>query len=147
MRSCNAATEYAKGEFIIFLNNDTETTSYWIDELVKHFKECKGVGLTGSKLLNLDGSMQEAGGIVWGNGQPWNVGRNANPLQPEYNYVREVDYVSGAAMCIPKAVWEDVGMFSEELAPCYYEDTDLAFKVRDAGFKTLYVPAFQENLL
>ena len=32
-------------------------------------------------------------------------------------------------------------MFSEELAPCYYEDTDLAFKVRDAGFKTLYVPA------
>ncbi|MAP21502.1 MAG: glycosyl transferase [Alteromonadaceae bacterium] len=141
LRSCNAATEYAKGEFIIFLNNDTETTSYWIDELVKHFKECKGVGLTGSKLLNLDGSMQEAGGIVWGNGQPWNVGRNANPLQPEYNYVREVDYVSGAAMCIPKAVWEDVGMFSEELAPCYYEDTDLAFKVRDAGFKTLYVPA------
>lgn len=140
LRSCNAATEHAKGEYIIFLNNDTETTSYWIDELVKHFKDNK-VGLTGSKLLNLDGSMQEAGGIVWGNGQPWNVGRDANPLQPEYNYVREVDYVSGAAMCIAKTIWQEVGKFSEELVPCYYEDTDLAFKVRDAGYKTLYVPA------
>jgi glycosyltransferase involved in cell wall biosynthesis len=84
--------------------------------------------------------MQEAGGIVWGNGQPWNVGRDANPLQPEFNYAREVDYVSGAAMCIPKTIWEEVGRFSEELVPCYYEDTDLAFKVRDAGYKTVYVP-------
>lgn len=140
LRSCNAATNLAKGDFIIFLNNDTETTSYWIDELIALHRQNPQVGLTGSKLLNLDGSMQEAGGIVWENGQPWNVGRNVNPLQPEFNYVREVDYVSGAAMCIPTAIWEEVGKFSEELVPCYYEDTDLAFKVRDAGYKTLYSP-------
>lgn len=140
LRSCNRATEIAKGDYIIFLNNDTEVSSFWIDELVEKHKSDGQVGLTGSKLLNLDGSMQEAGGIVWGNGQPWNVGRDANPLQPEFNYAREVDYVSGAAMCIPKAIWEEVGRFSEELAPCYYEDTDLAFKVRDAGYKTVYVP-------
>lgn len=140
LRSCNRATKIAKGDYIIFLNNDTEVSSFWIDELLAKHKSDKKVGLTGSKLLNLDGSMQEAGGIVWGNGQPWNVGRNANPLQPEFNYAREVDYVSGAAMCISKTVWEEVGKFSEELVPCYYEDTDLAFKVRDAGYKTVYVP-------
>ena len=140
LRSCNRATEIAKGDYIIFLNNDTEVSSFWIDELLDKHKSDKKVGLTGSKLLNLDGSMQEAGGIVWGNGQPWNVGRDANPLQPEFNYSREVDYVSGAAMCIPKTIWEEVGRFSEELVPCYYEDTDLAFKVRDAGYKTVYVP-------
>jgi GT2 family glycosyltransferase len=140
LRSCNRATELAAGDYIIFLNNDTEVSSFWIDELIEKHNEDETVGLTGSKLLNLDGSMQEAGGIVWGNGQPWNVGRDANPLQPEFNYAREVDYVSGAAMCIAKSVWEEVGRFSEELVPCYYEDTDLAFKVRDAGYKTVYVP-------
>ena len=140
LRSCNRASEIAKGEYIIFLNNDTEVTSFWIDELIMQHKKDPDVGLTGSKLLNLDGSLQEAGGIVWATGQPWNVGRNANPLQPEYNYVRQVDYLSGAALCIPTKVWQEVGMFSEELAPAYYEDTDLAFKVRAAGYKTLYVP-------
>ncbi len=140
LRSCNAASKLAKGDYIIFLNNDTEVTSYWLDELINKHKEDCTIGMTGSKLLNLDGTMQEAGGIVWENGQPWNVGRNLNPLSPEYNYAREVDYLTGAAMCVRKDVWQEVGLFSEELVPCYYEDTDLAFKVRAAGYKTVYVP-------
>lgn len=140
LKSCNRASEVVSGEYIIFLNNDTEVRSFWIDELIAQHKKDANVGLTGSKLLNLDGTLQEAGGIVWGNGEPWNVGRNANPQHPDYNYVRQVDYLSGAALCIPTKVWHEVGKFSEELAPAYYEDTDLAFKVRSAGYKTLYVP-------
>ncbi|MCX2780153.1 glycosyltransferase [Microbulbifer thermotolerans] len=140
LRSCNRATDVARGDYIVFLNNDTEVTSFWLDELVNKLDSDQSIGLTGSKLLNLDGTLQEAGGIVWGNGEPWNVGRGENPYAPEYNYCREVDYLSGAAMCIRKSVWEEVGRFSEELAPCYYEDTDLAFKVRNAGYKTVYVP-------
>ena len=140
LRNCNEASKMAKGEFIVFLNNDTEVTSFWLDELVNKHNSDPQIGMTGSKLLNLDGSIQEAGGIVWNNGVPWNVGRNSNPLTPEYNYAREVDYLTGASMCIRRSVWEEVGAFSEELVPCYYEDTDLAFKVRDAGYKTVYVP-------
>lgn len=140
LRSCNRASQVAKGEFIVFLNNDTEVTSYWLDELIHKMDESELVGMTGSKLLNEDGSLQEAGGIVWKDGRPWNVGRNANPIAPEYNYAREVDYLTGAAMCIRKTIWEEVGRFSEEFVPCYYEDTDLAFKVRRAGYKTIYVP-------
>lgn len=140
LRNCNEAAKVAKGEFIVFLNNDTEVTSFWLDELVNKHNSDPQIGMTGSKLLNLDGSIQEAGGIVWNNGVPWNVGRNLNPLTPEYNYAREVDYVTGASMCIRRSVWNEVGAFSEELVPCYYEDTDLAFKVRAAGYKTVYVP-------
>ncbi|GGP85079.1 hypothetical protein GCM10009410_17800 [Shewanella ulleungensis] len=143
LRSCNRAATIAKGEFIIMLNNDTEVTSFWIDELINKLDEDQTIGMTGSKLLNLDGSLQEAGGIVWENGQPWNVGRDRNPMAPEFNYAREVDYLTGAAMCIRASVWADVGSFSEELVPCYYEDTDIAFKVRDAGYKTVYVPHSQ----
>ncbi|RBW46958.1 glycosyl transferase [Psychromonas sp. B3M02] len=140
LRSCNRAAEKAKGEFIIFLNNDTEVNSFWIDELINKMKSDPDIGMTGSKLLNLDGSLQEAGGLVWKTGEPWNVGRDSHPLAPEYNYAREVDYLTGAAMCIQSNIWHGVGHFSEELAPCYYEDTDLAFKVREAGYKTVYVP-------
>lgn len=140
LRSCNNAANSAKGEYLIFLNNDTETTSYWIDELIQPYKKDTGVGLTGSKLLNLDGTLQEAGGIIWGSGQPWNVGNGSNPLSPEFNYTRQVDYLTGASMCIKKDVWEAVEGFSTEYVPCYYEDTDIAFKVREKGFKTLYCP-------
>ena len=147
LRSCNNAAQYAKGDYLIFLNNDTEVTSFWIDELVAPYQSNnvvrKKVGLTGSKLLNLDGSLQEAGGIIWGSGQPWNVGNGSNPIAPEFNYVREADYLSGAALCLPTEVWLEVEGFSEELAPAYYEDTDIAFKVRDAGYQTLYTPHSQ----
>lgn len=140
LHNCNRASEKAQSEYIIFLNNDTEVTSFWIDELIAKHKEDDAIGMTGSKLINLDGTLQEAGSIVWKNGEPKNVGRDVNPLTPEYNYAREVDYLAGAAMCIRSDIWREVGLFSEELAPCYYEDTDLAFKVREAGYKTVYVP-------
>jgi GT2 family glycosyltransferase len=140
LKNCNQASKLARGKYIVFLNNDTEVSSFWLDELLKVHSDDDTIGLTGSKLLNEDGTLQEAGGIIWGNGQPWNVGRDANPQQPEFNYRREVDYVTGAAMCIRRDLWEQVGKFSEELAPCYYEDPDLAFKVRAAGYKTVYVP-------
>jgi GT2 family glycosyltransferase/glycosyltransferase involved in cell wall biosynthesis len=143
LRNCNNAVTYAKGDYIVMLNNDTEVTSYWLDELVLPFKQDKGIGLTGSKLLNTDGTLQEAGGIIWGSGRPWNVGSGGNPLAPEFNYTREVDYLTGAAMCISKEVWKQVDGFSLEYAPCYYEDTDIAFKVRDKGFKTVYCPMSQ----
>jgi GT2 family glycosyltransferase/glycosyltransferase involved in cell wall biosynthesis len=140
LRNCNKAADMAEGDYIIFLNNDTEVTSYWLDELISVISSDKQCGMVGSKLLNEDGSLQEAGGIVWSSSVPWNVGNGDNPNKPEYNYVRHVDYLSGAALCIRKDVWRQVDGFSDYLAPAYFEDTDIAFKVRDAGFSTLYVP-------
>ena len=60
--------------------------------------------------------------------------------KPEYNYLRDVDYCSAAALMVPKALFESVGGFDSRYAPGYYEDTDLAFKVRQAGYRVLYQP-------
>jgi GT2 family glycosyltransferase len=140
VRSCNAGAALARGEFIALLNNDTEVTALWLDELVAAFRNFDGVGLAGAKLVYPDGRLQEAGGVIWGSGNPWNVGRNASAEDPRYNYARRVDYVSGAALLIPRALWQLVGGFSDEFAPAYFEDTDLAMKVRESGHSVLYVP-------
>ena len=138
--ACNAGAEKARGHYICFLNNDTEPTAHYLDELIFAFENFEDVGLAGSKLIYPDGQLQEAGGIVWGSGDPWNYGRRANPFDPRYNYARVCDYVSGAAIMLPRTLWEEIGGFSREFMPAYFEDTDLAFKVKNAGKKVVYVP-------
>lgn len=138
--ACNAGAQRARGEYLVFLNNDTEPTAHWLDELLYVLRHGDAVGLVGSKLLYPDGRLQEAGGIVWANGDPWNYGRGGNAHDPRYNYTREVDYVSGAAIMLPRALWERLGGFSPEFAPAYFEDTDLAFKVKAEGLRVAYAP-------
>ena len=138
--SSKRGAELAKGEFIVFLNNDTEVTSGWLDALIDTFNSYDSVGMVGSKLIYPNGKLQEAGGIVWGSGRPWNIGNGKNAEHPMYNYVRQADYLSGASLMIRSDVWKETKGFSEELAPAYYEDTDLAFKVHAAGYKIMYCP-------
>lgn len=140
LRNCNKAAKMAKGRYLVLLNNDTEVGNRWLDEMLDVFQRFDKVGAVGAKLTYPDGKLQEAGGVIWDNGQPWNLGRNCNPFAPEWNYVRQCDYLSGAALMLPKPVWDEVGGLSDEFAPCYYEDTDLAFKVRAAGYRTMYCP-------
>lgn len=138
--ACNDGAAAARGQYLVFLNNDTEVTAGWLDELLAVAAGFQDVGLVGCKLVYPDGRLQEAGGIVWGTGDPWNVGRNGKAFDPAFNYLRQVDYASGAAIMLPKAVWEEVGGFSAEYAPAYFEDTDLAMKVRDSGRRVVYAP-------
>jgi len=95
----------------------------------------------GSKLVYPDGTLQEAGGVVWKDASGWNYGRNGDPDAPEFNYFREVDYVSGAAIMFPRQLFLALGKFDENLAPAYYEDTDFAFSVRANGKKVYFQPA------
>lgn len=138
--ACNAGAAAAKGDYLVFLNNDTEVTYRWLDELMFTFRNFDGVGLVGSKLIYPDGVLQEAGGIIWAEGEGWNYGRFGNAHEPKYNYVRPVHYCSGAAIAVSREAWDTVGGFAKELEPAYYEDTDLAFSLREHGYKTLYNP-------
>ena len=141
IRACNAGVAAARGDHVVLLNNDTEPTAGWLDALLDAFARLDNVGLAGSKLLYPDGRLQDAGGIVWGNGNPWNYGNRANPWDPRFCYARQADYLSGAAMMTTRRIWEQVGGLSAYLEPMYFEDTDFAFKVRAAGYKTWFVPA------
>ena len=140
LHNCNAAAKLARGAFIVFLNNDTITLPGWLDNLIEPMRADARIGFTGSKLLNGDGTLQEAGGIVWQDGSAWNFGRNQDAFLPEFNYLKDVDYVSGASIAVRRSLWEQLGGFDPQFAPAYCEDTDLAFRIRDAGFRTVYSP-------
>jgi len=140
IRSCNIGAKAASGQYLYFLNNDTEVTSNWLDELVRTFMEFPGTGLVGSKLIYPDGTLQEAGGIIWQDGSAWNFGRNQDPALPVYNYAREVDYCSGASIMIPKNLFEDLEGFDEYYLPAYCEDSDLALKIKEKGLRVIYQP-------
>jgi len=141
IRASNAGAAIARGDYLVFLNNDTAVQPGWLDALIGTFDAHPHAGLVGAKLVYPDGRLQEAGGIVFNDGSGWNYGRFDDPAAPAYNFVREVDYCSGAAIALPRALFAKLGAFDAHYAPAYYEDTDLAMKVRAEGLQVLYQPA------
>jgi GT2 family glycosyltransferase len=141
VRNCNAGAQQARGEFLLFLNNDTAFTEGWLEQLLLVLETDPEVGIVGPMLLFGDGRLQEAGGIVWDDASGWNYGRLDDSSRPQYNYRRETDYVSGACLLIRAGLWQQLGGFDERYVPAYYEDTDLCFAARSAGFKVIYQPA------
>ena len=139
--ACNDGASLARGEYLVFLNNDTVPQPGWLDALLATFTDHADVGLVGAQLLYPDGRLQEAGGVVFNDGSGWNYGKFESPENPRFAYLRDCDYASGAAIAIPSALFVACGGFDTRYAPAYYEDTDLAFAVRAAGKRVLYQPA------
>lgn len=141
LRAANAGMAARLGRHVLLLNNDTEVTDGWLDSLVQVLDDDPLAGVVGAQLVYPDGRLQEAGGIVFNDGSGWNVGRGSNPDLPSYGYRREVDYCSGAALLVRDSVLASTGGgFDERFAPAYYEDTDLCFQARAAGFRVIYQP-------
>ncbi len=143
LRNCNEAATIAKGNYLVFLNNDTIVLSGWLTELIRTLENDPEIGLVGSKLIYPEGRLQEAGGIVFEDGSGWNFGRFEDPFEPMYDHARDVDYCSGASIAIPAALWKLIGGFDERYSPAYYEDTDLSFQVRAAHRRVVYQPKSQ----
>lgn len=139
VESCNRGATVATGKNILFLNNDTEVTDGWLEPLLLEIQKTD-VGGVGSKLTYPDGTLQEAGSIIWADGTGWNYGKNEDPCRPEFNFIREVDYCSAAALLVRKELFEKIGKFDRQFQPGYYEDVDLCFSLRAMGYKVHYRP-------
>lgn len=140
LKNCNYAAGFARGKYILFLNNDTKVSPNWLAPLVSLIESDASIGMVGSKLLYPDGRLQEAGGIIWDDASGWNYGHQQDPQLPEFNYVKEVDYISGACILIRLEAWTKAGGFDERYSPAYCEDSDFAFTLRSMGYKVMYQP-------
>jgi GT2 family glycosyltransferase len=139
--SCNRAAKAANGDILVFLNNDTIPLPGWLPPLLSLLDERPDAGAVGGRLVYGDGTLQEAGAVLFSDGSGANFGRHdANPDASLYSFVREVDYCSGALLATRRDTFLDAGGFDVDLRPAYYEDSDYCLTLRAKGLRTYYQP-------
>jgi GT2 family glycosyltransferase/regulator of replication initiation timing len=139
--SCNRGARAATGEFLVFLNNDTVPLAGWLPPLLRTFEQFPDAGAVGGKLLFPDGRLQEAGGIIFRDASAAHFGRgDADTARLLFNYVREVDYCSGALLATRRSLFLELGGFAADFSPGYYEDVDYCFRLRERGRPVYYQP-------
>jgi GT2 family glycosyltransferase len=139
--ACNQGAAQASGRFLLFLNNDTVVLPRWLDELLETVAADERIGVAGSLFLYPNGAIQEAGSIVWNDGHAFHYGWGHSPDDPRFVFARDVDYCSGASLLIRKDLFDRIGGFDRRYAPAYYEDADLCFAARAAGYRVVFQPA------
>ena len=136
----NQAAALAAAPLLVFLNSDALVHEGWLSFLRERLESGADVGAVAPRLLNLDGTLQEAGALLFGNGYTQFVGYGDDPAKPSYRFPREVDYASAACLMVRARAFSEVGGFAAEYAPAYYEDVDLCLELRRRGYRTLYEP-------
>jgi GT2 family glycosyltransferase len=137
----NTGLRSGRGDVLILLNPDVKVLSGWLVALKDVLKKNERIGIAGCKLLFPDGKMiQHAGGkIDFPSALPVHYGfRQCDSGQ--WDQIREVDYVTGAAFAVHRRTLDKVGFFDEHFYPGYYEEVDFCFRTREAGYQVLYVP-------
>jgi GT2 family glycosyltransferase len=139
--SCNRGAEAATGDYLVFLNDDTVPLPGWLDALLGTFAQYPDAGAVGGRLVYPDGSLQEAGAVIFRDGSGANLGRGDYQVDASiYRHVRRVDYCSGALLATPRPLFRDLGGFDTRYRPAFYEDTDYCFRTRAEGRGVYYQP-------
>lgn len=138
--ACNRGAEVARGDVLVFLNNDTVVQKGWLEALLAPLGN--GYHVTAPLLLYPGGILQHCGMVVgWALGQikprllyegyPWSF--------PPAHKRREFSVLTGACLAIQRDVWEDVGGFDEAYINGL-EDVDMCLRLRQKGYRLLYCP-------
>ena len=136
-RGNNVGAQIARGDYVLFLNNDTVPHTGWLDAMVAELDDAT-VGIVGAKLLYPDTGKIQHAGLELVNGVPDHVHRHAAADAPEVNVARDLDMVTGACLLIRKGLFDQLGGFDEAYVNGV-EDVDLCLRVRDLGYRVRYV--------
>jgi GT2 family glycosyltransferase len=137
-RACNRAAKLARGEYVLFLNNDTIPLQGWLEPLIATASD-PSVGAVGSRLFYPNGTLQHAG-IALPNGIPTHVHRMQPGDFPPALQRQDYPAVTGASILFRRSLLEQLQGF-DEIYEMYVEDVDLCLRVWDAGFRVVYEPA------
>jgi len=137
-QACNLGIDNSKGDYIVLLNNDVRVAKDWLSELVKVMEKDNLIGASTSKLLKEDGSIQNVGlyelpNFYWGE-------RGAGRSSKEYCLIEEIQAFSGACVMYRRDALKQVGFLDEDFI-MFGEDVDISIKLRDRGWKLVYVPS------
>lgn len=140
--SCNQGAAAATGDIVLFLRPGTLPLGDWLPALLRTFHDHPDAGVVGSRILYANGSLEEAGGVVFSDGSRLRFGQHDQACNaPGYRYVREIDFCSTVALASRRALFQDVGGFDTRCRQVQVAEVDYCFKVRERGFKVLYQPA------
>jgi len=140
LEASNQGAALATGTSLLFLNSDTRVLSGTIASALETLSSSPANGAVGAKLILPDGSLQEAGSMIWGDGTCLGYGRGDNPDRAPYQFTRPVDYCSGAFLLTPRALFENLGGFDREFRPAYYEEVDYCLRLWEHGYRVIYEP-------
>lgn len=140
LRAVNLAAARARGRHLVMLNNDAMVEPDTLRHAVARLNVDPGAGAVGGPILLWDGRLQEAGSIIWRDGSCLGYGRGDDPSRPEYAFVRDVDYCSGAFLMVRRALFEALGGLDTAYVPAYYEESDLCARLWEQGHRIVYDP-------
>ena len=141
IRSMNGGAGIAAGKWLVLCNNDIEVSPVWLRAMLNCAESRESVGVVAPKFVSPDGRLSEAGGILWSDGTGVNFGRGDEPGGFQYEYSREIDYGSAAALLVRAELWREIGGFDRRYEPMYYEDADLCLEARQRGWRVFYEPS------
>jgi GT2 family glycosyltransferase len=138
--AANRGAERARGDLLLFLNSDTEVQGGWLEPLIDSLEGFPGAGAVVPMLLNQDGTVQEAGGLLFREGSTLMYGFGGDPGDPSLRFRRRVDYGSAACLLLRRSEFLKVGGFDPVFVPAYCEDVDLQLRLRGLDRDVVYEP-------
>jgi GT2 family glycosyltransferase len=140
LRGVNRAAKAAGGRALLLLNNDAQLLPGTLEAALAALDSSGDIGAVGGRIVLPDGTLQEAGSIIWRDGTCSGYARGRAPTDAELMFRRDVDFCSGAFLLTPRDVWDRLGGFDERYAPAYYEETDYCVRLWQAGYRVVYEP-------